>query len=280
MQLFVDQITVIDCGVLDRLRGLMGVSWIVDLSLTGEIDTHTGMIVDFGPVKTLVKQRLDDLVDHRLLVPGRAAGLDRADTDDGLSLHFHDDAGYRVDYLAPTDAVCILPTDTVEPAAVAALLEADLRPRLPDRVSGLSLTLREETIPGAEYQYCHGLAAHDGNCQRLAHGHRCRLEVEVDGQPSPAHAKRWSRQWRQVFLGSREHLLGDPNTTRHRFGYTADQGRFELELDARRCVLLDGPSTVENIARHIAEQLKREQPDRRFRVRAFEGVHKGAVAET
>ncbi|MDT0619549.1 6-carboxytetrahydropterin synthase [Salinisphaera sp. P385] len=280
MQLFVDQITVIDCGVLDRLRGLMGVSWIVDLSLTGEIDTHTGMIVDFGPVKTLVKQRLDALVDHRLLVPGQAAGLDRADTDDGLSLHFHDDAGYRVDYLAPADAVCILPTDTVEPAAIAALLEADLRPRLPDRVSGLSLTLREEAIPGAEYQYCHGLAAHDGNCQRLAHGHRCRLEVEVDGQPSPAHAQRWSRQWRQVFLGSREHLIGDPSTTRHRFGYTADQGRFELELDARRCVLLDGPSTVENIARHIAEQLKREQPNHRFRVRAFEGVHKGAVAET
>ena len=45
------------------------------------------------------------------------------------------------------------------------------------------------------------------------------------------------------------------------------------------CYLIDTDSTVEQLAAHIAEQLAVEAPGKHFRVRAFEGVGKGAIAE-
>ena len=57
-------------------------------------------------------------------------------------------------------------------------------------------------------------------------------------------------------------------------------GEFALELPADRCYLIDTDSTVENLARHVAERLAAEQPGSRYRVRAFEGVDKGAIAES
>ena len=52
-----------------------------------------------------------------------------------------------------------------------------------------------------------------------------------------------------------------------------------LTLPASQCYLIDCDSTVENLAGHIAEMLKTEHPESRFRVMAFEGVDKGAVGE-
>jgi hypothetical protein len=51
-----------------------------------------------------------------------------------------------------------------------------------------------------------------------------------------------------------------------------------LEIDADRCELLDTESTVECIAEHILGLLKSREPDVAFRVRAYEGVNKGAIA--
>lgn len=42
--------------------------------------------------------------------------------------------------------------------------------------------------------------------------------------------------------------------------------------------MLDSDTTVELIAAHIAEQLKTEFPEDVIRVKAYEGVGKGAIA--
>ena len=65
----------------------------------------------------------------------------------------------------------------------------------------------------------------------------------------------------------------------YHFGYAAPQGEFELIVDRRRCELLDTESTVEQIATHAARLLKEREPGARFRVRAYEGVRKGAIAD-
>ena len=74
LQLFVEHVTHIDCGVLDAERGLSGATWLVDATLTGRRDDQ-GMLFDFGPAKRLLKAEIDALVDHRLLVPSQAPGL-------------------------------------------------------------------------------------------------------------------------------------------------------------------------------------------------------------
>lgn len=276
-RLFVDRVTVIDAAVLDRLRGLVGVSWLVDIALDGELDDQ-GMVVDFGPAKRTAKEVIDATVDHRLIVPLGAPGLSLEDEGGESRLHFTDDTGAELFHRGPATALCRLDTPSVEPGAVAAFLRERLAEAMPANVSGIDLRLRDELIEGASYCYCHGLRKHGGNCRRIAHGHRSRLEIEVDGQRSPAHERRWAARWRDIYLGSRADLAIDPAEPRWRFAYGTDEGEYELELDAARCDLLEADSTVENIAAHIAESLKAGEPDRHFLVRAYEGVDKGAEA--
>jgi hypothetical protein len=62
------------------------------------------------------------------------------------------------------------------------------------------------------------------------------------------------------------------------FEYEANQGEFALTLPESRVYMLDSDTTVELIAAHIAGQLKSEFPEDAIRVKAYEGVGKGAIA--
>ena len=274
LQLFVEHVTHIDCGVLDAERGLTGATWLVDATLTGARDDQ-GMLFDFGPAKRLLKAEIDALIDHRLLVPAGADGL----TIDGNHIHLTTMAGETLDYDGPETAITVLDMTAITADALADWLAERLAPRMPANVERLDIALRAEDIDGACYDYCHGLRAHDGNCQRLAHGHRSRLTVAVDGIERPDYARAWAACWQGVFIGTASDRLRENETAeRYCFAYVAPQGRFALTIARTRCVLLDGPATVENIADHIAAALVRAEPDKRFTVRAYEGVGKGAIA--
>ena len=58
----------------------------------------------------------------------------------------------------------------------------------------------------------------------------------------------------------------------------ASQGYFELSISEAVIDILPVDSTVECIAQHIAQTLKLDNPDSSFRVAAYEGVGKGAIA--
>ena len=62
------------------------------------------------------------------------------------------------------------------------------------------------------------------------------------------------------------------------FGYEALQGRFEMLMPRGECEVIPADSTVECLAQYIADQLKGDWPDSNFKVFAFEGVGKGAIA--
>lgn len=275
-RLFVEQLTVIDCGLLDPERGLAGVSWLVDAEIAGALD-DTGMIVDFGPAKRLIKQRIDAFADHRLLVPRDAPGLGLTLTEHTSAFTFAGKHGETVRYRAPRQAACAIPGTTIAAENLAPLLERTVEAALPPNVSGVQLTLREEAIDGASYNYCHGLRKHGGQCQHIGHGHRSRLEILVDGRRSHAHERAWCDRWQDVFLGNRADLIPASSADHYCFAYQSTAGYFELELLAARCELLATDSTVENIAAFIADTLKSEQPAKAFTVRAYEGVHKGAI---
>src|SRR5699024_1957676 len=105
---------------------------------------------------------------------------------------------------------------------------------------------------------------------------RCRLGVVIDGVDRPDVAEEWTQSWQGVFIAGRADLTVPATATgRLSFGYAASQGDFALDLAADRCVLLDGPATVENIAEHIAKELALRYFGHLVKVRAYEGVGKG-----
>ncbi|MGD8735058.1 MAG: 6-carboxytetrahydropterin synthase [Gammaproteobacteria bacterium] len=278
-RLFIEQLCAVDFARLDGERGLLGDTWLLDVELEGALDEQ-GMILDFGKVKPAIKSLVDNTIDHRLLVPRRHKGLEVEDRGTEVRLRFR--YGDRmICHRSPPDALCFLDEEVVTPELVGLYLQREARAVLPENVTGLVMGLREESISGPWYRYAHGLRQHEGNCQRIAHGHRSRIEIFREGRRCEA-TERWlADRWRDIYLGCRKDLAGEISREEiryYRFFYTAAQGSFELEIEADRCELLDAESTVECLAEHILGLVKSRDPGVEFRVRAYEGVNKGAIA--
>ena len=278
--LFVEQLTVLDFSRLDRERGLVGESWIVDIELEGELDEQS-MVLDFGAAKRLARDAVEDFADHKLLVPTRCGWLEISESAASGEVRIEAPAaGLRL--RSPGITVCRLDAAEVTMPALRAQLEAHVAAVMPANVHGVRVGLREESTAGAYYHYSHGLKRHQGNCQRIAHGHRSRIEIYTEGRRNEHWERHWAERWRDIYLGSEEDLvaetrLGDRPALR--FAYRALQGEFELEIWRDRCELVPADTTVERLAAYIAAELVRMDPDTAFRVRAYEGVQKGAVAE-
>lgn len=278
-RLFVEQLTVLDFSRLDPERGLVGESWIADLELGGELDEQS-MVLDFGIVKGLARDAMEDLADHKLVVPCGCPGVSVTQNDGRLAVRLEGPAALAL--TSPAEAVCRLDEPEVTVGRLARRLEDAVRAVMPANVGEVVVALREEATPGAYYHYSHGLKRHAGNCQRIAHGHRSRVEVWRDGRRSEQWERYWAGRWDDIYLGSGEDVAGETRlgaAPSLRFAYRAAQGYFELVLPRERCELLATDSTIECIAAHMATELAGLEPGARFRVRAYEGVQKGAVAE-
>jgi 6-pyruvoyl-tetrahydropterin synthase len=278
--LFVENLTVLDFSRLDRERGLVGESWIVDLELEGDLDPQS-MVLDFGEVKRIARDAVEDFADHKLLVAGGCGWLEIAVSAASGEVRVEAPAaGLRL--RSPGEAVCVLDAAAVTMPVLQAALEKCVAALMPANVHAVRVALREEAVPGAYYHYSHGLKRHAGNCQRIAHGHRSRIQVFADDRRNDHWERYWADRWRDIYLGSAEDLVAETtlgDRPAWRFAYRAGQGEFEMELWRERCELVPHDTTVECLAAYVAEELARLSPDTRFRVRAYEGINKGAVAE-
>ncbi|MDV6315147.1 6-carboxytetrahydropterin synthase [Idiomarina sp. HP20-50] len=292
MQLFVNDLTVIDCSYLCPKRGIVGESWVVDIVLDGALNEQS-MVLDFGRVKKQVKAIIDDSVDHKLLVP--------AEHQCTRVTHNSDDSANWVDFLrpnkhsihlfCPADAFAFIDSNVVSVETVTDYLKAVIKRELPLNVEGLQLFLRPENIDGFYYHYTHGLKKHDGNCQRIAHGHRSKIQIRLDNIRQPVLEKEWSDKWQDIYLGTQEDVRSHSclklskaaqdetsDSTHTCYSYTADQGLFELIVPNTENFVIEKDSTVECIADYLASEIKAENPGKKVEVRAFEGVGKGAIA--
>jgi hypothetical protein len=161
---------------------------------------------------------------------------------------------------------------------------------LPKNVASIRFTLRadERFLTDANFRYTHGLRFHDGNCQRLLHGHRNPIEVWQDSQRLPEWEAKLAEEWSDAHFVAAPTLrnrdaLDLPMGMRQRqlpgkaeIQYSAPQGAFAASLPASRIVLLDCEPSIENIARTGHEFLTRAGLKGAFTVRAYEGLNKGA----
>jgi 6-pyruvoyl-tetrahydropterin synthase len=278
VKLFVDNLTNIDVSYLDAKRGLVGESWIAGMVLTGELDNQS-MICDFGTVKKTAKNWLDEFIDHRLVVPTKMSGMKISRHEQLTTVHFPHPHGGQLVCTAPEQAFCFIDAEQITIASVSTWLEAQLNNVIPGQINHLKMDLSTELIGGAFYHYSHGLKKHDGNCQRIAHGHRSKIEIFVDGARQPELEKEWAKKWKDIYVGTSEDLHNSKDiegVLHNHYQYTAPQGKFSLTLPASACYDINTDTTVEQISSHIANVFLEEQHS--VTVKAFEGVGKGAIS--
>lgn len=290
MQLFVDDLTVIDFSYLCKQRGIVGESWIVDVLLDGSLN-EMSMVLDFAVVKKQIKAIIDNAVDHKLVLPIQEQALTLADSP-------HNDGHQTIDFISDvanyylqSPACAFAPIDclSITIPAVTKHLTAIIMAELPANVKGLTLVLRPENILSDYYHYTHGLKLHDGNCQRIAHGHRSKIKIFVDDERDATLEAAWCERWKDIYIASEADripandiqlsaLAKNNLTPDHQyFSYTAPQGRFDIAVDSRVLDVVDCDSTVELLADFIARQLKKELANKTVKVIAYEGVAKGAI---
>ncbi|MEE4244003.1 MAG: 6-carboxytetrahydropterin synthase [Kangiellaceae bacterium] len=278
--LFVDQLTVIDFSYFDPNRGIVGESWILDVELTGKLDEQ-GMVFDFTHVKKQIKSHVDGLIDHKLVIAS-ASNAVSVETGDGLtSLNLTRNNGMVYQHTSPEQAVCMIPVTDISPDSITPHLTESILSILPDNVTRLSITLRPEDISTDYYHYSHGLKKHFGDCQRIAHGHRSKIQVWRNGERDHHCEGTIAKDWQDIYLITEEDIAERFTRDGHDFitvTYQANQGPFSLTIDADSCDILTTDSTVELIAEYLANKLKRLYPSDSIKVRAFEGVQKGAIA--
>ncbi len=274
MHLFVDNLTNVDFSYLHPQRGLLGETWLASTQLDGHLDQQ-GMVCDFGVVKKTLRDWLDEEIDHRLAVPTQSPNLRLQQNNGVIELEWKF-GGQQLFCRAPAQAIALVDAEQITPDSVSRWSKNQLRPLLPNSIDQLGLDFEAEAIDGSFYHYSHGLKKHNGNCQRIAHGHRSRIHIWQNGLPAPQLEAQWSKTFTDIYIGTREDII-EQQGDRTRFAYRTSQGEFELTLPDHCCYMIDTDSTVELIAQHLADELKRQYPADSIKVKAFEGIGKGAI---
>ncbi len=277
--LFVEQLTVIDCSYLDSYNLLLGASWIVNVELNGILNEQ-GMLFDFALAKKVIKNVIDQTVDHKLLIPSKSESVKFKSELESVSIEFNSPAIGNLNMDAPACSVACIPAEEIEITAVEEYLQQEIIEHLPDNIDSIKIKLREEEIVGASYRYSHGLKQHDGNCQRIAHGHRSAIKILKNGERDSGLESKWSEFFDSSYLAFKEDIIEYKTVDDMDyivFGYEASQGFFTLCIPKANCHLLDTETTVENIAVYIYESLVADDENSDFSVYAYEGVGKGAM---
>jgi hypothetical protein len=147
-----------------------------------------------------------------------------------------------------------------------------------EMVRSIRITFTEESIDGPYYHYSHGLKKHQGNCQRIAHGHRSKILIWRNDQLDTKLMEDCAEKWRDIYVATHTDLTHSDNDS-HLFSYQAQQGEFTLQIPKSQCYFVNSDTTVELIAQHIADTLAAQTGDA-IKVKAYEGVGKGAIAES
>lgn len=279
--LFVNQLTVIDFSYYCPTRGLVGESWLVDVILDGQLNDE-GMLFDFGHVKKVIKQTIDDFVDHKLLIPGTHPAISLAAEHGRINATLTTENRGTIICDAPNSAILTIDCNEISTDNVTPVIEHHLRQVLPDNIDNIKLKLYPESIDGPFYHYSHGLKKHKGCCQRIAHGHRSAINIYRNGKQDSTLEAEYANQFCDIYIGTKEDITGEfinNDMAYFKFGYTAPQGYFELTISQPHCYLIESDSTVELIAHHIATVVKAAHPNDKIEVHAFEGFKKGAIAE-
>jgi 6-pyruvoyl-tetrahydropterin synthase len=291
--LFIEDVDRIDCAVFDPSAGIIGQSWHVDVSVSGELDAN-GFVHDFTHIKNLVKQVLKASLDHALLIPVLSKQVFYQEGNDvelwtlrAKARLTGVDTEYQ--YSCPKGAVYPLRGLTVTQNLIEKECSRLIRHRLPSTVQGIEVRLRREDAEptAAFFHYTHGIPGHEGLCQRLFHGHRSRIEIHVGDERRPDLEHYVARDLFAscVHIATPGQLVGGGATAGRRedskepikLAYSGSFGNYEAVLPADKVFFVERETSIECLTRQIALHIAEvEQTDQLIRISCYEGIGKGA----
>jgi 6-pyruvoyl-tetrahydropterin synthase len=274
MYLFVDQLTNVDFSYLDASRGLVGETWLANFGLQGALDQQS-MVCDFGIVKKTFRQWLDLTLDHKLLIPKHSPALTISNSGANIELTWLSKHG-EIALKVPESAITFIDAQEITPTTVANWCISEAKTLIPNSITELDIEFNPELITGYSYHYSHGLKKHTGNCQRIAHGHRSTINIFKNKKRDFDLERMWCESWEDIYIGTSEDI-SQQDEFNIEFSYQAQQGNFTLSLPKSRCYIVEEDTTVEQITHHIAVTLKQQFPNDEIKVKAFEGIGKGAI---
>jgi 6-pyruvoyl-tetrahydropterin synthase len=293
-RMFVRDIDHLDCAVFHPLDGIVGATWHVDVELSGKLD-HMGFIFDFGKIKKKIKEVLKNTLDHTLIVPELYEGIKFSESvnqhgNKDIFLDMTTEEGEVWRYSCPRSAVYLLPSKSTNAIDISRAIQIEMAPYLPDNVEELSVILREEEISLTDgvFKYTHGLAHHDGGCQRLFHGHRSRLEIFRGSSRAYDLEKSITEKFltQSIHIVSSEQLIkGELSLLEKgskgkmiRIGYQSLDGEFFAEIPAHRAILIHQSSSIESIAQNFGTFIAGSSANQNLMIRCYEGINKGGIA--
>lgn len=285
--MFVKNLCNIDVAVFCPDRGVYGWSWAMDMTLLGTLDNN-GFIFDFSHAKNQAKEVVKHLVDHRLIIPTLCHGVQVFTYGNECQVIMNEKNGKTWTYHCPLQAVLEMQLPEITKGQVEKLIAKRLKEVFPQKVFEIEINLRDEDIvsPDLAFSYTHGLTQHEGQCQRIFHGHRSRLEVWQGQKRSPELEQ---KIWDDFLLGGSVHIAAESQiikTENHlqeiALSYMGSKGRYHAVLPKDRVRVVSGTTSIEMIAQLVYEYLLFEYPplevDESLRVVVYEGIDKGASA--
>ena len=281
--LFIENITNIDSSFFDQEIGIVGETYIVDMHLYGQLNDED-MIIDFSTIKKDAKAFIDEHLDHLFLVPKQNKHIKVQQHPSHYEVHGHygpgDKKHKKLHYIAPHAALTLIDSTHISPESLVDYLEQNLTPQLPKNIQKVCYTLRYEAIPGPYFRYSHGLRNHQGNCQRLIHGHRSKMLILNQDQLDKECTQAQCQAWQVIYLVDQHDIQNryqEENIDYLSIAYDAPQGHFSLSLPEQDCQIMPKLVTIENIADFLYE--KHVSLKSNTQVRVYEGLQKGALCQ-
>ena len=269
--IFINALDTIDCALFDHEHGIVGQSWYLDVQAQGRGDENY-FVSDFKKLKQKIRNYVRRHLDHRLLVPSHPAVRRHGQT---WKLG---EAERAWTYTCPPTAVRQLPALRADRVSVTRWLNTALQQHVGEELR-ITASLRESAArAGLCFHYTHGLPGHAGNCQRLLHGHRGRVQVRAKG----GHGPRLEDYLARKILPRYVHFLNSQHITARgkqlSLAYESSQGYFAATFPPRHAIILPAmESSIEAITHYLAAQLRQHiTPTPKAEIICYEGLDKGA----
>lgn len=252
--IFLNDLTVIDYSIITPQGVIVGGAATLNLEVTGPIEPHEGVVIDFSACKKQIKRLIDGVggFDHKCWI-----NLDDTnivlDLDEANTTVTHRLSGLSI--TAERDAFAWVTNDPT--SDIAEFLNTKLAPY---HVSNITLNASVIPCPQANtathmFRYVHGLKNSSSHgCKNIVHGHKSWIAASVnEGYPSKTVdlvLNGIATDLNECLFVHAEDLLSSESGT-YKVGYTtAERGKMSMSF-TQKMVVLETQTTVEHIVEYV-----------------------------